>query len=147
MAKQKGSDFGSTGFSTDSLTVKVGLCIENGNNKHIHGMDDTKDGGSRGETSPNSEDSANKRVDDRKESIVVGHIPEEIFIMIFCKLPLQTLFQMQMISTSCKNTILGFAYFHNLWEQNNMQKWLVMELYDETSGSVMDLFSMMSIKG
>ena len=74
MAAQKGSDFGSIGFSTDSLTVKVGLWIENGNNKHIHGMDDTKDGGSRGETSPNSEDSANKRVDDRKESILVGHI-------------------------------------------------------------------------
>ena len=70
MAAQKGSDFGSTGFSTNSLTVKVGLCIENGNNKHIHGMDDTKDGGSRGETSPISEDSANKRIDDRKNQLL-----------------------------------------------------------------------------
>ena len=96
-------------------------------------MDDTTDAGSRGEASSSSADGA--LVEYMNESIVVGQIPEEIFIMIFCKLPLRTLFQMQIICTSWQSTILRDAYFHNLWEQNNLQKWLVMELYDETGGS------------
>ena len=93
MAVQKDGDVGSIEFLTNSLTLKAGLCIEDRNNKHIHAMDKTKDAGSRGEASPSSEDGANKGVEDRKESVGVGHIPEEILIMIFCKLPLHTFFQ------------------------------------------------------
>jgi len=75
-------------------------------------MDDTTDAGSRGEASSSSADGA--LVEYMNGSIVVGQIPEEIFIMIFCKLPLRTLFQMQIICTSWKSTILRDAYFHNL---------------------------------
>ena len=66
-------------------------------------MDDTTDAGSRGEASSSSADGA--LVEYMNGSIVVGQIPEEIFIMIFCKLPLRTLFQMQIICTSWQSTI------------------------------------------
>lgn len=132
MAAQKECDSGSARFYTSWLTLKAGSCIADGTNKHIY---EAKDAENRGTISSSSKDSSNKRIEGGEKSVLIGHIPEEILTMIFCKLLLHTLFQMQIVSRSWKNTINGSDYFHNLWEQSNVQRWLVLELYDLRNGS------------
>ena len=118
MVTESEDDSTSSGLYTNSLTLKVDSCIENGHGKHKKCIDEARDAESRGES-----------------SVFLGYIQEEILMRIFCKLPLHTLFQLQMVRTSWERIIFGCACFHNLWEWSNSQSWLLIELYDETSGS------------
>ncbi|GLJ49063.1 hypothetical protein SUGI_1035010 [Cryptomeria japonica] len=131
MATEKKSYSGSGGLCTNWLTLKIGSCIEDGSNKCIYAME-------KGESSSSwscREDGSNTEVKVREESFFVGDILEDILNIIFCKLPLHTLFQVQIVCTSWKTIISSSVHFHNLWEQSNMQIWLVMDLYDKTSDS------------
>ncbi|GLJ49068.1 hypothetical protein SUGI_1035150 [Cryptomeria japonica] len=132
-AAEKKSDSGSTGLYTNWLTLKTGSCTEDGSSKCIHAMEKVESSTLR--ISSCREDGSNKKLEGREESIFKGYVPEDILNIIFCQLPLHTLFQVQIVSTSWQSLISSSAYFHNLWEQNNMQMWLIMDLYDETSGS------------
>ncbi|GLJ49128.1 hypothetical protein SUGI_1036430 [Cryptomeria japonica] len=146
IAPEMKGDSGSSGLSINWLTLKIGSCTEDGSSKHIYGMLEARNAEKKGESSSSkedgsdkrvsscSEDGSNKKVEGREESFFVGHIPEDILNTIFCKLPLHTLFQVQIISTSWQSIISSSTYFHNLWEQSNVQMWLVMDIYDETSG-------------
>ena len=82
------------------LTLKEGACIEFSIGKHINFIDEAKDVENTGEASSTSEDDSNKIVEGREESFISSHIPEEILTKVFCKLPLHTLFQMQIVCTS-----------------------------------------------
>ncbi|GLJ49062.1 hypothetical protein SUGI_1035000 [Cryptomeria japonica] len=135
MATEKKSDSGSSGLNRNWLTLKIGSCIED---DFIPVGIPLKLATEKGESSSGwswREDGSNKEVKIWEESIFNGHILEDIWNIIFCKLPLHTLFQIQSVSTSWRSIISSSAYFHNLWEQSNMQMWLVMDLYDNTSES------------
>ncbi|GLJ07677.1 hypothetical protein SUGI_0072320 [Cryptomeria japonica] len=136
MAAEKKGDSGTSGIYTNWLTLKTGSCIEDGSSKHIYSLLDAE---KKGESSSSRstlrisscrEDDSDKKVEGR-----AAYIPEDIMNIIFCKLPLHTLFQVQIVSSSWQSIISSSACFHSLWEQSNVQMWLVMDLYDETNGS------------
>ena len=93
-------EFGSNELYTNSLSRKGYSCNEDRTSKHMHVIDEAKDVENRGKDSSKSEDDSNKRVKGRDDSFFSSHIPEEILTKVFCKLPLHTLFQMQIVCTS-----------------------------------------------
>ncbi|GLJ14909.1 hypothetical protein SUGI_0242670, partial [Cryptomeria japonica] len=135
MDAEKKGDSGSNGGFFNCL----GSCKEDRSCKDIYCMDEAKDAEKKGEISSCkfTPIGMSCRQDGSKKQVVVltDLIPEDILNMIFCKLTLHTLFQVQSVCTKWKTVISSSVYFHNLWEQNHRQKWLVMDQYDETSGS------------
>ena len=155
IAAEDKADSGSRDVYNNGLTLKVGLSNNDGSSKHMYAMN-----AYRGETSSNREhasiglcredgsyqrvehasislcreDGSYKRVEGKDESIFLHPIPENILMTILCKLPLHTLFRMQIVTSSWQSIISTSSYFHTVWERTNVQSWLVMELCDETSG-------------
>ena len=134
MVRENTGDSRSIGPCTNWLTLKLSRCIEDGSNKHISDMFEAKDAYKKGEASWSlathrisscRKDDSNKRVKVMKESIFV----DDILSLIFCKLPLHTIFQLQIICSSWKTFISSSICFHNLWEKTNMQMWLLIDLY------------------